>query len=135
MRRPFAAFAAVLALLAAAPAPAAAEAPRRTCAAFPHVAWWGEITHESVTRAVHARHNGDWQPVISELIRQMAAMTQLRAQGRSYAVPNSTRQLNGEPLARHLGEVRTALSVLYCLRDNDRARQNAQAQTPAPGRS
>lgn len=116
----------VLVVLAG-PLPAAAQA-QRACAPFPHVAWWGDMTHDTVRAVVHDRYNGSWAPVIDGLTQQMSTMQNLKNQGRPYAVPNSTRQLGGDQLIVYLDQVRLTLSILYCLRD----RELAQRRAPAP---
>ena len=125
----------LLAVLAVGSSPAATQA-KKACAPFPPVAWWGEMTHESVRNVVRDRYVGDWRPVIDSLSQQMSALQMLKDQGRPYAVPNSTRQLGGDQLVVYLDQVRLTLSILYCLRDQDMARGSGAdkpaAATPAP---
>ena len=125
----------VLALAAfAGPLPAQAQA-QRACAPFPHVAWWGDMTHDTVRAVVRDRYNGNWAPVIDGLTQQMSTMQNLKNQGRPYAVPNSTRQLGGDQLTVYLDQVRLTLSILYCVRDQELAQRRAPAAptaTPAP---
>ena len=125
----------VLALVVlAGPLPAAAQA-QRACAPFPHVAWWGDMTHDTVRAVVRDRYNGSWAPVIDGLTQQMSTMQNLKNQGRPYAVPNSTRQLGGDQLTVYLDQVRLTLSILYCVRDQELAQRRAPAAptaTPAP---
>ena len=113
--------------------PAAAQ-PKKTCGLFPHVSWWGDMTHESVRNVVRDRYVGDWRPVIDGLTQQMSTLQMLKEQGRPYAVPNTTRQLGGDQLTVYLDQVRLTLSILYCLRDNDMAGRAAPAKpvTAAP---
>ena len=112
---------------------AAAQSPK-SCAPFPHVPWWGDMTHETVRNTVRDRYAGDWRPVIDGLTQQMAAMRTLKEQGRPFPVPNSTRQLGGDQLDVYLDQVRLTLSILSCLRDTTSARR-APAPATAPGQS
>ncbi len=130
----------LLVVLAIGSSPAAAQA-KKACAPFPHVAWWGDMTHDTVRKVVRDRHVGDWRPVIDSLSQQMSVLQMLKDQGRPYAVPNSTRQLGGDQLVVYLDQVRLTLSILYCLRDQDMARGNGAdkpttaAPTPAPSKA
>lgn len=122
----------VLALVLAGPLPAAAQA-QRACAPFPHVTWWGDMTHDTVRAVVRDRYKGNWAPVIDGLTQQMSTMQNLKSQSRPYAVPNSTRQLGGDQLTDYLDQVRLSLSILYCLRDRELTQRRAPAApTAAP---
>lgn len=119
--------------------PAAAQA-QRACAPFPHVPWWGDMTHDTVRAVVRDRYNDSWAPIIDGLTQQMSTMQNLKNQDRPYTVPNSTRQLGGDQLIVYLDQVRLTLSILYCLRDQESAQRRAPAPAtttaPAtPGRS
>ena len=55
-----------LASLAWRPAAAARPAGAQECDPYPKVAWWGALSHESVTKYVRNRHNGEWNAYIQK---------------------------------------------------------------------
>lgn len=117
------------ALVAAGLALPAAAAETRTCPAFPYVPWWGEMTHESVTKAVNTQYRGDWKPVIGMLSGELDKMVAMRGRGEPYKVPNSTRQLGGDQLAVYIDKTRLAVDILKCLSGRD---SGASAETVRP---
>lgn len=92
-----------------------ATAQQKACPAFPYVAWWGDMTHESVSTAVKTQYNGDWRPITDMLSRELAKIIQLRGRGEPYKVPNSTRQLGGDQLTVYIDKTRLAVDILNCL--------------------
>lgn len=108
--------------------PAAAQ-QQKACPAFPYVAWWGDMTHESVTTAVTTQYNGDWRPITDMLSRELAKMIQLRNKGEPYKVPNSTRQLGGDQLTVYIDKTRLAVDILNCLANQSRRTGSQTSRT------
>jgi hypothetical protein len=99
----------------AATASIAAPGRAASCPPFPYVAWWGDMTHETVTTAVRQRYNGDFSPVINMLVQELAKMEEAHGRAQSYAVPSTTRRLGGPQLTVYMHQTRLAVSVLRCL--------------------
>lgn len=110
-----------------------------SCPAFPYVAWWGDMTHETVTQVVRQRYQGDWSPVINMLVQELAKMEQAKATGEVYPVPSTTRRLSGPQLTVYMNQTKLAVSVLRCLEEKHKraaaARPTAAAPNPTKGRS
>ncbi len=110
-----------------------------SCPAFPYVAWWGDMTHDSVTKVVQQRYHGDFSPVINMLVQELAKMEQAKATGEVYPVPSTTRRLGGPQLTVYMNQTKLAVSVLRCLEEKHKrpaaARPTAEASSAAKGRS
>lgn len=113
-----------LSLTAHAAPPGEAEAPAATgktetrkavCNAFPQVSWWGELTHERVTRYVNRKHNGNWKPYIAKWEKQKSRLTDIYKRNGTVVIRKFNIKLKGQPLADYIQTVSKRISVINCL--------------------
>lgn len=108
--------------LAAAIAVAAVVLPRpglaqAECPRFPVVAFWGEITHESVSLHVDAKLSGDWDTYIDQLQYQYTKLKDIHERGSAVAIKRSGKKIRlaGKKLAKYLKLSAIRLAVIRCL--------------------
>ncbi|MFQ5765632.1 MAG: hypothetical protein ACE5GT_11940, partial [Rhodospirillales bacterium] len=89
------------------------------CPAFPKVAFWGELSHDSVGRHVETQLAGDWFAYVARLERQQKTLKDIYKRGSGAAIKRDNRKirLSGDQLAKYLRYADQRLAVVRCLAD------------------
>ncbi|NQV55658.1 MAG: c-type cytochrome [Rhodospirillales bacterium] len=114
------------ALLAAVFAFSPPSAGAAECEAFPTVRWWGAITHDSITKYVDRRYNGDFAPYIDMWEKQLNRLRVLHERGKVAIVKGVSTDREGnskkysvrmrdEQLVLYITNVEKRLKILNCL--------------------
>lgn len=101
-----------VAMVAAVPA---SSARSDTCPAFPRVAWWGELSHETVVRRVAADHDGDWDIYLEKWSDQLETLRSAHANRQEVFIAGRGLRLRGPALKTYLDKVAQRLKVTRCL--------------------
>ena len=116
----------IIPLLAAAAIPAGAV----ECDPFPKVAWWGNLTHESVIKYVTNRHSGDWNPYIQKWETQSGRLKQALSKGSSVVIKSQGVTLKAGSLSAYILKMDKRISVNKCLSrkaDSDQQAEDAKS--------
>ncbi len=109
------------------------------CLAFPKVAFWGELTHDSVRRHVDDKLAGDWGRYLKQLKRHQAALSRIHKRGAGAVIKRKGRKIKlvGKQLAKYLYYSKKRISVVSCLAKTKSAAGLADFSTAAgtPGNS
>lgn len=109
------------------------------CRAFPKVAFWGELTHDSVRRHVDDKLAGDWGRYLKQLKRHQAALSRIHKRGAGAVIKRKGRKIKlvGKQLAKYLYYSKKRISVVSCLAKTKSAAGLADFSTAAgtPGNS
>ncbi len=97
--------------LAAAARPAGAQ----VCDPFPQVGWWKDLSHESVTRYVERRHNGDWKPYIQKWQKQGERLKRVLGKGGKVVIKSMNVTLKGQSLSAYIKKMEKRITVTECL--------------------
>ena len=104
--------AAVLFVISAFPGPAEAAA----CPAYPRVAAWGGVSHQSTMDYVKAKYQGDWAPYVEKWEKRLVTLETARARGDTVIFPRRGGQrLNGWRLAAYIEKIRKRKVIVACL--------------------
>jgi len=105
---------AVLFLAASILLPSAAAAE---CGPFPRYKLWGNLTHGKVQSYVDRKLDGDWQPYISHLEKQLAGVKGIMARGKPARIRSKGKQytLAGDDLVNYVRLSEARLEVARCL--------------------
>ncbi len=63
------------------------------CQAFPKVTFWGELTHDSVSRHVDDKLAGNWDRYLKQLNRQQTALSRIHKRGAGAAIKRKGRKI------------------------------------------
>lgn len=132
-------FAAALAV----PIPGHAQSGARDCPVFPKVEFWGEMTHESVSRYVAKTHAGDWVAYLNQLQRQYETLANIQDRGKGAIIKRQGRKVRiaGKQLAKYIKVSTQRLSIVACLAEredaseSDLANFSTAAGTPDAGKA
>lgn len=94
------------------PAAAAAE-----CDPFPRFKIWGNLTHGKVQSYVDRKLDGDWQPYLSHLEKQLAGVKGIMARGKPARIRSKGKLVNlaGDDLVNYVRLSEARLDVARCL--------------------
>lgn len=107
-----AAFVITIALPASDPA---SSAEPDACAALPRVAWWGELSHQAVTRRVAQDHDGDWDAYLEKWTDQLETLRSAHANRQEVFIDGRGLRLRGAALTAYLDKVARRVDVTRCL--------------------
>jgi len=106
---------------------------------FPEVAWWGALSHQSVSEYVDRRYGGDWAPYVASWQRQLDKLRDIRKRDSAAAIMARTdkgrekKVLRGGELDKYIELVSIRLTVMRCLADRAKAtKPPAKAARPKP---
>ena len=99
------------------------------CDLAPQVTWWKYKSHEGIAGYVTRKHGGDWTPYRKTWLRRMAKLQDILDRDSS-AVTRTGVILNGDALARYVGQMQKRLSVITCLAGEAKAFAAAKKQAP-----
>ena len=94
------------------------------CGAFPRVALWGKVSHESVRAYVAKYHGGDWLPYVSKWERQLNKIRDINRRTSAGLVPNDKIRLKDDAYRLYVNYVARRVEIVKCL-----ARQAANRTT------
>jgi hypothetical protein len=103
------------------------------CRAFPKVTFWGELTHDSVSRHVDDKLAGDWGRYLKQLKRHQAALSRIHKRGAGAVIKRKDRKIKlaGKQLAKYLDYSKKRISVVSCLAKTKSAAGLADFSTAA----
>lgn len=109
---------AVVGTVGASAAPEARARDTIQCPAFPKVALWGDISHQSTIRHVERKMKGDWAAYLKRLsaIRDQLRSIHARKRGAELTLRNRRITLSGGKLLDYLKLVERRIAVVECLR-------------------
>lgn len=89
------------------------------CPPFPKVAFWGDLSHDSVRRRVETRFAGDWFAYLERLERQQKTLKNIYKRGSGAVIKRDERKIRlaGDQLAKYLKYADRRLAVIRCLAD------------------
>lgn len=103
------------------------------CSNFPKVAFWGNMTHDSVRQHVEERLSGDWDVYLNQLLKQQKTLTNIHKRGSGAIVRKQGRKikLSGYQLAKYIKYSKARISVVQCLAELEEATKFADFSTAA----
>lgn len=103
------------------------------CSNFPKVAFWGNMTHDSVRQHVEERLSGDWDVYLNQLLKQQKTLTNIHKRGSGAIVRKQGRKikLSGYQLAKYIKHSKARISVVQCLAELEEATNFADFSTAA----
>lgn len=115
----------VLCVIAAFPGPAEAAA----CPAYPRVAAWGSISHQSTIDYVKAKYQGDWARYVEKWENRLVTLETARARGETVVFPRQGGlRMNGWRLAAYIQKIMKRKVIVACLAEqSDEASPEALA--------
>ncbi len=103
--------AAVLFVITAFPGPAEAA-----CPAYPRVAAWGGLSHQSTIDYVNAKYQGDWAPYVEKWENRLVTLETARARGDTVVFPRQEGlRMNGWRLAAYIQKIMKRKVIVACL--------------------
>jgi len=93
----------------------AQSAAKNDCAAFPQVAWWGNMNHERVVRYVQRRHKGDWEGYVKKWEKQLSVMQGILERNSVAVIKKRGVKLEGPELAEYIKQIEDRVAVTRCL--------------------
>ncbi len=93
------------------------------CPSFPKVAFWGEMTHDSVRRHVANKLGGDWVGYLNQLQNKQAKLSGIYERKSGVVIKRNDRKikLSGDQLAKYLKVSKRRISVVQCLAEMEEA--------------
>jgi len=90
-----------------------------SCAPYPKIAIWSELTHEFARHLVDERYDGDWEAYLATLQRYERKLQCIHTKGLNARIAwrDKNVQLNGAKLAAFLKLVERRITVTRCLAD------------------
>ena len=85
------------------------------CPAVPDVAWWKNVSHDSLRKYVARKHEGDWAPYIAKWERQKTKLQEIYDRGSAVVVTKDKIKLEGERLDKYIGQVDERIEMTRCL--------------------
>ena len=107
-------------------AAAARPAGALDCDPYPKVAWWGSLSHESVTKYVKNRHNGVWNDYVQKWQNQGDRLKQIFGKGSSVVIKSQGITLKGATLDSYIKKMEKRISVNKCLAAKSASAQQSQ---------
>lgn len=91
---------------------------KAACANFPDVSWWGNISHERISRYVQRKHDGDWIPYIAKWERQLAKVKDVYDRDSRIVIRKRGITLQGDALGDYITKIVERIDVTRCLAGN-----------------
>ncbi|MGB0681695.1 MAG: hypothetical protein ACPGOV_03270 [Magnetovibrionaceae bacterium] len=104
----------------AAPGLSGTAQAQAVCPPFPSMPWLGTMTHEKVTAFVERRHAGEWDSYIGQWQSRIGQMEDVHNAGKGIRLKSRDVTLSGDGLKYYIAQMRRSISVMSCLRDQDR---------------
>jgi hypothetical protein len=94
--------------------PASAE-----CQAFPKLAFWGDMSHDSVKNYVETKYDGDWASYIGKLEKIKKGLTNIQQRGKGAVIKLQDRKvtLRGGKLGDYIQKSIVRIDTVRCLAD------------------
>jgi hypothetical protein len=105
---------------------AARPAGALECDPYPKVAWWGSLSHESVTKYVKNRHNGEWNAYVQKWQNQGNRLKQIFGKGSSVVIKSQGITLKGATLGSYIKKMEKRISINKCLVANAASARQSQ---------
>jgi len=111
------------------------RAEQKDCPKIPSVQWWGEMSHQKITRYVSAKHNGDWMPYIEKWNRQLSHMKAIYDRGGSAVFKKQGITIEDKELMQYIKAIEIRLNVTKCLAlaEFERAAEEVRGMETASG--
>ena len=83
--------------------------------AYPKVAWWSNLSHDSTIRLVEKKHDGDWETYLEKWDSQLVKLEDIAARGSAIVVTKDKIRVEGEELDEYVVNVEERIDVIVCL--------------------
>ncbi len=103
------------------------------CPSFPKVAFWGEMTHDSVRQHVADKMGGNWVGYLNQLQNQQTKLSGIHERESGVVIKRKDRKikLSGDQLAKYLKVAKRRISVVQCLAEMEEANSMDSFSTAA----
>ena len=92
-----------------------------SCAPFPKIALWSELTHDFARQLVDEKYDGDWDAYIAKLKRYESKLRGIHSKGSNARITwrNKKLRIEGARLSNFLKLVNQRISITRCLADTN----------------
>lgn len=110
-----------------------AHGARAECGSFPTLPVYGDLTHDRIQLVVKTYYSGDWDRVIGDWSRRARRMQAAFNEGRAVSLRGQG-MMQGRDLGEYATNLRQAVGIITCLRDEIRMAESLNDLETAAGK-